>query len=141
MNRTRMAKGRCDFVHIFRQVHHSEIRKVAEKAAMKEVRKAHQKLTGKSLSGEAKRPPCIKFKKGCCPKGRPRNYWHAPECFFLTRNCSRMQVRRTGGAYKHAAESADEQPDSATIAIYTAASDERQMQLRDITRIRRPNSE
>ena len=43
--RTRKAKGRDDFVHLLRQVHRTEIRKVTEKVAMTaEVLKAHQHL-------------------------------------------------------------------------------------------------
>ena len=44
MTRTRKTKRRDDLVHLLRQVHHTEIRKVMELVVMTEMQKPHQNL-------------------------------------------------------------------------------------------------
>ena len=62
MTRTRMAKGRDDLVHLLRQVHRTEIRKVTEKVVMTEAQKAHQNFLV--------RLPCTNCKKWTYQKGK-----------------------------------------------------------------------
>ena len=50
--KTRKAKGRDDFVHVLRQVHRTQIRKVMEEVVMTEVQKAHQNLLVKVRQGK-----------------------------------------------------------------------------------------
>ena len=52
VTRTRKAKGRDDLVHLLRQVHRTEIRKVSEKVVMTGSAKGTPKFTGKSPSGK-----------------------------------------------------------------------------------------
>ena len=52
MNRTRKTKGRNDLVHLLRQVHITETRKVTGKAAMTEAPKANQHLLVKVRQGK-----------------------------------------------------------------------------------------
>ena len=80
MNQTRKEKGRDDLVHLLRQVHRTEIRKVMERAVMTEVQKAHQNLLVKVRQGNANTLLCINFKRGRCEKGNLCDHWHVPEC-------------------------------------------------------------
>ena len=91
VNRTRKPKGRNNFVHLLRQVHHTENRKVAEQVVMTEVLKAHQNLLVK-VSLESKQTT-TNFKKGSCQKGYSCKDWHVPECtqFKIYRS---LQIRR-----------------------------------------------
>ena len=64
MNQTRKIKERDDLVHLLRQNHRNEIRKVMAKVATTEAQKGTPKCTGKSPSGIANRLLCINVKKG-----------------------------------------------------------------------------
>ena len=52
MTRTMRTNGRDDFVHLLRQVHRTESRRVTGKVTMLEVLKAHQKFWGKVRQGK-----------------------------------------------------------------------------------------
>ena len=78
---------------------------------------AHQNLTGKSLPGEANRPPCVHVKQGRCQKGKSCNYWHGAECakFKTPAGCKFGDL----GVSKHTAKSANEQENFQHLLLST----------------------
>ena len=68
ITQTRKANGRDDLVHLLRQVHLTETRKVMEQVMMTEVIKAQQHILVKVCQGKANRPPFINLKIGSCQR-------------------------------------------------------------------------
>ena len=109
MNQTRKAMERDDLVHLLRQVHRTETRKVTEKVAMTEMLGAHQNFLVKVRQQKANRQPSTNFKKGSCQRGSACNYWHVLECA----KCKSPRGCKFGDkSYKHTAKSAGEKKNS-----------------------------
>ena len=69
MNRTGNAKGRDDLVHLLRQVHRTETRKVTEKVAVTEVQKAHRNLLIQVRQKKSNQATLYKLQERKLPKG------------------------------------------------------------------------
>ena len=101
--------------------------------------KETQKLTGSSPSGKANKQLCTNSKKSCCQIGNSRNYLHVRDCTKI-KAPSRCRFRDKC-AYKHTRKPAAEKQNSASIAIHIPSNDERQMQIRRISRMTNPKTE
>ena len=97
MTRRRKAKGRDDIVHLLRQVHCTETRKVKEKVAMTEVFKAPNFKTGSRQRGS-----------------------HVIVDMFPNVQHAKLQVDADSetSVFSNTAKSADENRHSASIAIH-----------------------
>ena len=103
-------------MHLLRQVHRTEMRKVTENVLMKEAQKAHQHLLVKSIK-ENEQTTLHKNQEKSCQKSNSCNCWYVPE---------RAKFKAPSGcrfgdncAYKHTAKPADEK-NSTSIAVRTA---------------------
>ena len=95
------------------------------------------KLTGQSPSAKLNRLPCMNFKTGSCQKGI---------CVIIIIFLNVQDSNLKPDASSETSVFTDTQLNlllnkNATIAIHIATNDERQMQLRKISRMTRPNSE
>ena len=127
MNQTRTSKERDDLVHLLRQVDRIEIRNVMEKVVMTEVSKAHQNILVKVRQEKANKPSCKNFKKESCQKGISRNYWH-----FLNVQISKLQPDASSETSAFTHTKLDLLMTRTFQPLLHFASDERQMQLRNV---------
>ena len=68
MTRTRKAMGSDDLVHVLRQAHRTEVRKVTEKVVMTDALVTHHNLLVKVRPGEAKETTLYKLQERKSPK-------------------------------------------------------------------------
>ena len=117
--RTRKAEGRNALVHLLRQVHRTETRKVTKMYY---------------------RQPYPNFRKSIC------QYWKfkcllACSRMFKTQSASWMQIRRQMYLQTHSKSAADEKNNEASIAFHIPSNENDRSNYREINRMTRPTSE